>query len=59
MMDEPTNRTATFDEWHRALCAIARQHGSSASTRAPWMRRQYDRGATPAEAWEAFETDTI
>jgi hypothetical protein len=58
-MNEPTNTTATFDEWHRALCAVARERGGSASTRSPWMRRQYDRGHTPAEAWENFENDEV
>lgn len=58
-MNDPTNTTATFDEWHRALCIVARERNGSASTCAAWMRRQYDRGYTPAEAWENFENDEV
>lgn len=58
-MNEPTYRTATFDEWHRALCEHARNNGGSASTRQAWMHRLYNREYTPSEAWEAFNNDEV
>lgn len=58
-VSEPTTRTATFDEWHRALCAVAREDGGSASTLAPWMRKLYNREYTPREAWDAFNNDEV
>lgn len=59
MMDAATHRTATFNEWHWQLCEYARKAGGSASTEAVWMRRMYDKGASPSEAWEAFINDEV
>lgn len=58
-MDEPTFRTATFQEWHRELCAHARRQGGSASTEQAWMHEAYGNFLTPSEAWEAFTNDEV
>jgi hypothetical protein len=58
-MNDPTCKTSTFNEWHRALCEHARNNGGSASTLSGWMRRLFDRHYTPAEAWEAFTNNEV
>jgi hypothetical protein len=58
-VNDPTCKTATFNEWHRVLCDVARESGGSASTPAPWMRRLYDRQYTPRDAWDAFNNDEV
>ena len=58
-MSEPTNTTATFGQWHMALCQHARERGGSASTLAIWMTRLYQQGLTPSEAWEVFSNDEV
>lgn len=58
-MDEPTFKTATFQEWHRALCEYARQNNGSAALEQAWMHRAYNRYLTPSEAWDAFTNDEV
>lgn len=57
VIEEPTYKTATFAEWHRQLCEVARAQGGSASTEQAWMHRSYNRFLTPSEAWEQFTND--
>jgi hypothetical protein len=59
MIAEPTFANATFQEWHRELCAYARAHGGSTSTEQAWMHELYGQYLTPAEAWEAFTNDEV
>lgn len=58
-VEEPTYATATFAEWHRRLCEVARESGSSASTEQTWMHRLYNRHYTPSEAWQAFSNNEV
>lgn len=59
MRAEPKYRNATFAEWHRQLCEVARAAGGSASTEQAWMHKLYSRDLTPAEAWEQFTNDEV
>lgn len=59
ILSEPTYKTATFVEWYRRLCEIARSQGGSASTEQAWMHRLYNRNLTPAEAWEQFNNNEV
>lgn len=58
-LPEPTYKTATFNEWHRELCAVARQQHGSAATEQAWMHELYNQHLTPSEAWEAFTNDEV
>lgn len=58
-LNEPTFKTATFNEWHRELCQLARSKGGSTSTEQAWMHELYNQHYTPSEAWDAFNNDEV
>jgi hypothetical protein len=58
-ISEPTILSATYNEWHRELCRIAREGGGSTSTDQAWMHELYNQHLTPSEAWAAFNNDEV
>ncbi len=44
------NTNTNFEDWHRELCRIAREHGGSAADAEGW-REVYEAGKTPEQAW--------
>ena len=45
------NDTHTFEEWHEALCEVAKKNGGSAADEDAW-RPDYEAGMTPEESWK-------